>query len=197
MSDRRHPEPEGRAPLISDATAGAVARVVRAAASNWIEKGVAPMLLIEQVVGSRLEPDLSERLHELEHRGAVDLVMIPAADVARRRLRVTTRGGADVAIALPRDQHLFDGAVLLVEPDRAIVVRVDEQRWLRLQPRAIADAIELGYHAGNLHWRVRFEGEALLVALEAPMDDYLARLGTLVTDRRVVPSLVTQAGTSS
>ena len=89
-----------------------------------------------------------------------------------------------------------DGAVLLVEPDRAIVVRVDEERWLRLQPRAIADAIELGYHAGNLHWRVRFEGEALLVALEAPMDDYLARLGTLVSERRVVPSLVTQTGTS-
>jgi urease accessory protein len=160
-------------------------------------EGVAPMLLIEQVVGSRLEPDLSERLHALEHRGAVDLVTIAAADVARRRLRVTTQGGADVAIALPRDQHLFDGAVLLVEPDRAIVVRVDEERWLRLQPRAIADAIELGYHAGNLHWRVRFEGEALLVALEAPMDDYLARLGTLVADRRVVPSLVTQTGSSS
>jgi urease accessory protein len=58
-----------------------------------------------------------------------------------------------------------------------------------LQPRAIADAIELGYHAGNLHWRVRFAGEALLVALEAPMDDYLARLSDLVRDRRIIPSL--------
>src|SRR5258708_40304763 len=128
------------------------------------------MLLIEQVVGSRLEPDLSERIHALEHRGAVDLVTIAAADVARRRLRVTTQGGADVAIALPRDQHLFDGAVLLVEPDRAIVVRVDEERWLRLQPRAIADAIELGYHAGNLHWRVGVVGGALRVALAAPRE---------------------------
>ncbi len=155
------------------------------------------MLLIEHVLGSRLEPDLSERIHELEHRGAVDLLTVPAADVARRRLRVTTRGGADVAIALPRDQQLFDGAVLLIEPDRAIVVRVDEERWLRLQPRAIADAIELGYHAGNLHWRVRFEGEALLVALEAPMDDYLARLGALVAERRVIPSMVTLAGAAS
>src|SRR5260370_3655662 len=116
-------------------------------------EGVWSMLLIERVLGSRLEPAFSTRIHELEHRGAIDLLMVPAADVARRRLRVTTRGGADVAIALPRDQHLFDGAVLLVEPDRAIVVRVDEERWLRLQPRAIADAIELGYHAGNLHWR--------------------------------------------
>jgi urease accessory protein len=148
------------------------------------------MLLIEHVLGSRLEPALSEQIHELEHQDAVDLLTVPAADVARRRLRATTRKGMDVAIALPRDQRLFDGAVLLLEPQRAIVVRVKEQQWLRLQPRSIADALELGYHAGNLHWRVRFEGESLLVALEAPPDDYLARLGTLVSDRRVVSSLV-------
>jgi urease accessory protein len=148
------------------------------------------MLLIEHVLGSRLEPALSEQIHELEHQDAVDLLTVPAADVARRRLRATTRNGTDVAIALPRDQRLFDGAVLLLEPQRAIVVRVKEQQWLRLQPRSIADALELGYHAGNLHWRVRFEGESLLVALEAPPDDYLARLGTLVSDRRVVSSLV-------
>jgi urease accessory protein len=90
---------------------------------------------------------------------------------------------------LPRDQRLFDGAVLVLAPDRAVVVRVAQERWLRLQPRAIADAIELGYHAGNLHWRVRFAGEALLVALEAPMDDYLARLSGLIRDRRVISSL--------
>ncbi len=146
------------------------------------------MLLIERVLGSRLEPSLAERIHHLEHHGAVDILMVASADVPRRRLRATTRGGADVAIALPRDQQLFDGAVLLLEPERAIVVRVAEERWLRLQPRSIADAIELGYHAGNLHWRVRFEGETLLVALEAPIDDYLARLGALVADRRVLAS---------
>jgi urease accessory protein len=150
------------------------------------------MLLIERVLGSRLDSALSERLHELEHRGAVDLLTVPAADMARRRLRATTREGADVAIALPRDQRLFDGAVLLLELDRAIIVRVAEPHWLRLQPRAIADAIELGYLAGNLHCRIRFEGEALLVALEAPVDDYLARFGALIAERRVMPSIVSQ-----
>jgi urease accessory protein len=147
------------------------------------------MLRIEQVLGSRLDPALAERIHRLEHQGAVDLLTVPIADVSRRRLRATTQGGTEIAIALPRDQRLFDGAVLVLEPDRAVVVRVAEERWLRLQPRGIADAIELGYHAGNLHWRVRFAGEALLVAMEAPMDEYLARLGDLVRERRVIPSL--------
>lgn len=147
------------------------------------------MVRIEQVLGSRLDPALAEQIHELEHRGAVDLLTVPVADVSRHRLRATTHGGTEVAIALPRDQRLFDGAVLVLERDRAVVVRVAQERWLRLQPRAIADAIELGYHAGNLHWRVRFAGEALLVALEAPMDDYLTRLAGLIRDRRVIFSL--------
>ena len=147
------------------------------------------MLRIEHVLGSRLDPALAERIHQLEHRGAVDLLTVPAADVSRHRLRATTQGGTEVAIALPRDQRLFDGAVLVLEPDHAVVVRLAQERWLRLQPRAIADAIELGYQAGNLHWRVRLAGEALLVALEAPVDDYLARLSGLIRDRRVISSL--------
>jgi urease accessory protein len=147
------------------------------------------MLRIEQVLGSRLDPALAEQLHELEHQGAVDFLMVPMADVARHRFRATTQGGMEVAIALPRDQRLFDGAVLVLEADRAVVVRVAQERWLRLQPRAIADAIELGYHAGNLHWRIRFAGEALMIAMEAPMDEYLARLGALIRDRRVISSL--------
>lgn len=152
------------------------------------------MLRIEQVLGSRLDAALAERIHELEHLGSVDLLTVPVADVSRHRFRAITRGGTEVTIALPRDQRLFDGAVLVLEPDHAIVVRVAQERWLRLQPRAIADAIELGYHAGNLHWRVRFAGEALLVALEAPMDDYLARLSDLIRDRRIISSLADADG---
>lgn len=143
------------------------------------------MLRIEQVIGSRAEPDIAAKLHDLESRGAVDALALSPADMARRRLRAQTRGGTDVAIALPRTQSLFDGAVLLLESGRAIVVRADAQRWLRLTPRAITDAVELGYQAGNLRWRVRFAGESLLVALEAPAADYLARIDPMVAERRV------------
>jgi urease accessory protein len=137
------------------------------------------------VLGSRLEPELSEALHRLEHRGAIDIVQVPVADLARRRLLITTQGGEELAIALPRQEKLFDGAVLLLDDDRAIVVRAASERWLRLEPRSISDAVELGYHVGNLHWRVRFGGEVLLVALEGRPEDYTARLESLITSRRV------------
>jgi urease accessory protein len=143
------------------------------------------MRRIDRVLGSRLEPEFSEELHRLEHRGAIDIVNVPVADLARRRLLITTRGGEELAIALPRHQKLFDGAVLLLDGDRAIVVRAASERWLRLEPRSISDAVELGYHVGNLHWRVRFGGEVLLVAMEGRPEDYTARLENLITSRRV------------
>ena len=147
------------------------------------------MRMIQQVLGSRLDAGLAERLHHLDHHGAVDILHVAQADTARRRLRATTQGGEEVALALPRDQSLFDGAVLLLEADRAIVARVGAERWLRLQPATAADALELGYHAGNLHWRVRFSEGALLVALEAPAQDYLVRLGALIAEGRVAHSI--------
>src|SRR5450755_3248611 len=143
------------------------------------------MLRIDRVLGSRLETAFSEAIHSLEHRGAVDVVNIPVADLDRRRLLATTRGGEELAIALPRHQKLFDGAVLLLDEARAIVVRAARERWLRLEPRSISDAVELGYCVGNLHWRVRFGGEVLLVALEGRPEDYTARLENLISSRRV------------
>ncbi|MFD1331890.1 urease accessory protein UreE [Methylopila musalis] len=149
------------------------------------------MLHIDRVVGDRAEPALHRRLHHLEHHDAVDEIVIPRADMDRRRLRVTTPKGEDVAIALPRDQKLFDGAVLFLDEERAIVVRAEVERWLRLQPSSIAEGIELGYHAGNLHWRVRFEGESLLIALEGPAETYYARLDNLFAGRRIRSTLLT------
>ena len=148
------------------------------------------MLRIDRVLGSRLESEYSEEIHRLEHRGAVDLVNIPVADLARRRLLATTRGGEELAIALPRHQKLFDGAILLIDGERAIVVRAATERWMRLEPRSIGDAIELGYHAGNLHWRVRFQGEVLVVALEGRPEDYTARLGEMISARRIGVSIL-------
>jgi urease accessory protein len=148
------------------------------------------MLRVDHVLGSSGEPALSEKLHRLEHRGAVDVVNVSATDLARRRLLTTTRGGEELAIALPRHEKLFDGAVLLLERDRAIVVRAATERWLRLEPRSIADAVELGYHVGNLHWRVRFGGEVLLVALEGRPEDYIARIENLVSARRVAVTIL-------
>jgi urease accessory protein len=132
-------------------------------------------IVIESIIGARHEPVLAGRLHDIGHHGAVEVLVVEPIDLPRRRFHAHTDRGTACFVALPRSTPLFDGAVVHLDDHRAIVVQVGEQRWLRLAPAANA-ALELGYLAGNLHWRVRFEGDCLLVALEGPRETYLARL---------------------
>ena len=147
-------------------------------------------LNIHHVLGSRLEPSFSGKIHRLELHNAVDEVRLSAAAFEQRDLRVTTRSGQELAIALPRHEKLFDGAVLRLDDDGAIVVREAGRRCLRLQPRSISDAIELGYHIGNLGWPVRFEGDVLFVAMQGRAENYVVRLGELIWSRRVGISML-------
>ncbi len=148
------------------------------------------MLRIGYIIGSRLEPAFSEKLQLLQNRNAVDEVNLAPDDLDQQELSATTRGGQELMISLPRHQRLFDGAVLMLDDSSAIVARAAGQRWLRLAPRSIGDAIELGYHVGNLGWRVRFEGEVLLIAIEGRPENYMVRLGELFWSRRVGMSVL-------
>lgn len=140
---------------------------------------------LDRVLGVTTDPEIAERLHRLEHEGRVERIELDHQDMARHRLRARTDRGRDCVIALPRAERLCNGAVLALDDDRAIVVRMREQRWLSLLPRDPAAAIELGYLAGNMHWRVHFDGPRLKIALEGPEEGYLARLAPLLDDQRV------------
>jgi len=141
---------------------------------------------ITRILGHCDDPRMAAHLHKLAHDGAIEYLHIAPPDIGRHRFRAVTDCGTECAIALPRDQHLGDGCVLLLETDRAIVLRLGQQRWLRLRPLDSAAALELGFHAGNLHWKVRFEAGDLLVAQDGPLENYLARLAPLLDAARVL-----------
>jgi urease accessory protein len=143
------------------------------------------MLRLDSIVAAATDAAVAERLHHLEHDGKVEYIVLAGEDTARRRLHVTTDRGTECAIVLARTDRLSNGAVLLLESDRAIVVRLKEAEWLALQPRDAAAALELGYFAGNMHWPVRFDGTALRVALHGPVQSYLERLDHLFKDGRI------------
>jgi len=64
-------------------------------------------------------------------------------------------------------------------------VRVTTAPWLRAEARDRSTLLELGYLAGNLHWKVRFEGDVLWVAVDGDPAPYRARLQHLLAGRRV------------
>lgn len=140
------------------------------------------MELYTAILGPADGPKFRAALHRLEHAEAVDWLILPRADLPRRRLRATSEGGRSVAIALPREEKLYDGAVLRLDDEAALVVKVEAEDWLRLRPAGAAAALRIGYHAGNLHWRVRFDGTDLMVALEGPEERYRDRLVDLLAE---------------
>jgi urease accessory protein len=149
------------------------------------KKMASEVLRIEGIIGEAADPALHDALHALEHAGRLEYVTLGADDMLRRRLRVTTDRGSECAIALAREDKLFDGAVLVLEDDRAVVVRAEETSWLVVAPADIAAAIELGYCSGNMHWRVAFAGPVLRIAMNGAKVDYLARLAPLIDAGRV------------
>ncbi|MFK7867611.1 MAG: urease accessory protein UreE [Roseobacter sp.] len=139
------------------------------------------MNVISDIIGPADQEGIRDRLHRLDHAHAVDHLRLSRTDLARRRFRGITDAGREIAIALPRDQQLFDGAVLAIDETAALVVRVETEEWLRFVVHGAATALKLGYFAGNLHWRVRFEGAVLLIAVETEERVYLDRLEPMLT----------------
>ncbi len=136
------------------------------------------VIVIDAIVGSQDDPLLAERQHDISHHGVVETLFVEPVDLPRRRFHSHTDRGTACFVSLPRSASLFDGAIIHLTEERAIVLRVGQQTWLRLRPHE-SGAMELGYLAGNLHWKVRFEDGCLLVALDRPVEDYLARLADL------------------
>ncbi|MBT4888197.1 MAG: urease accessory protein UreE [Rhodospirillales bacterium] len=142
------------------------------------------MMTLTDIIGFTTDENISGRLHDLSHSNDVEYIVLERENTLRKRLRVTGDKGTDCAIALSRDQKLEDGCVLHLDDNRAIVLRMAQEHWLSVKPADSAAAVELGYFAGNLHWRVRFDGDIMLIAIEGPIDFYLGRLQPYLDDGR-------------
>ena len=150
------------------------------------------MLRLHGLAGHERDAALHDRLHDLEQAGVVEQVFIDEGERGRRRFRLTSDRGSDCAISLDREEALTDGAVLLAEPDRAVLVRIGAPRLWRLRPATTAAAVRLGWSAGALHWRVRFDGDDLVIVLDGNVGDYRARIADLLAARGVTE--VTEGG---
>lgn len=133
-------------------------------------------LVLTEVMGRVADQPWHDRAHEAEAAGRLETVRISRGDAARRRMRLSTDRGRDVALALPRDAVLGDGSVVYAAADLMIIVRVDGGPRLRLVPADAVSALRLGYFCGNLHWKVDFSGDAIEVHMDGPEEAFRARL---------------------
>lgn len=134
------------------------------------------LVRLNEIVGDATDSEIARALHDLGHRNAVEYLILDENDMARRRLRTHTDRGTECAIALPRDQRLYNGSVLELTEARAIVVRLDALPTLVVRAPDRAGTLRLGFLAGHLHWRVQFEDDCIRVSMDGPREGYLQRL---------------------
>lgn len=126
---------------------------------------------IDQVLGNRREDaSLADRLDTHERQGALERVVIAAAQRKKSRLRVETDAGTDLGLVL--DRPLRAGDVLALDAERAIVVEFEPEEAVVIDlpdptPQTLAAAVELGHRIGNQHWDLTVTDGAIYVPVAA------------------------------
>ena len=117
------------------------------------------MILVERSLGNLSNPIW----HDRAHRTRMDPLVLEQWEAPKNRLRKTSEGGIELAISLPRSEHLQNGDVLHYDEARNVMVvarialkevLVIELEGLEtLTPTEILRAsFELGHGLGNQHW---------------------------------------------
>jgi len=133
--------------------------------------GVA-MILVERSLGNLSNPIW----HDRAHRTRMDPLVLEQWEAPKNRLRKTSEGGIELAISLPRSEHLQNGDVLHYDEARNVMVvarialkevLVIELEGLEtLTPTEILRAsFELGHGLGNQHWPAVIKGSTVYVPL--------------------------------
>ncbi len=130
------------------------------------------MILIENILGNRHDADWSLRLQAL----TPDTLALDQWEAQKNRLRKKTAAGVEVAIALPRQNHLQNGDVLFFDEatGQAIVaaITLKDVLVIELEGTAVLPAelvartcFELGHALGNQHWPAVVKGTRVYVPL--------------------------------
>lgn len=134
-----------------------------------------------RIVGHHSDEGLHDILHEMDRAGRVVHLQVPSAELGRRRFKAVDQHGVEYGVALGRDEQLRGGSVLFLSEDRAVVVDALATEQLLLRATTTEGGIQLGWHAGHLHWRVRMEEDHVTVLLDAPRQDYLDRIADWIS----------------
>lgn len=130
------------------------------------------MILVEKTLGNLSDP----HWRDIAGRGRVDALALEHFEAPRSRLRKATEGGLEIAVSLPRSEHLHDGDVLHHDAAQNLVVvaRIPLKEVLVITLDGIAAlpaeellrvCFELGHGLGNQHWPAVVKGTTVYVPL--------------------------------
>lgn len=109
---------------------------------------------------------------------AKDFVELNYHDRCRPRQIVSTAGGRELALALPRGTVLTDGVVLHRDQEVVVTVVAKPEQVVRIQPEDNRELCVVAHHLGNWHRSLEALTDGnVLTEVDAPLEDWLKKHG--------------------
>lgn len=148
------------------------------------------MILVEKILGNIKDTVW----HDRSHHAVVDYLALEQWEAPKSRLRKASEGGVELAISLPRTEHLHDGDVLHYDEEHKIIVVarialkevmvIELQSLEELAPQEILRiCFELGHGLGNQHWPAVIKGTTVYVPLSVDQKVMASVMRTHAFDR--------------
>jgi urease accessory protein len=108
---------------------------------------------------------------------AIDRVALDAEERARRRMVLTTEGGASLLIDLPNGTVLRDGDGLVLDDGGVVAVMAKPEPLIEVRAPDARALARIAWHVGNRHTEVQVIDGALRLRPDHVLEDMLRGLG--------------------
>ncbi len=105
---------------------------------------------------------------------AVDTVRLDCHDRQRRRRVMTTDGGRDVLLDLPRPMQMREGDGLLLDDGGVVRIVALPEKLLEIHAHDDGELARIAWHLGNRHLPVQFVGDRLRIRDDHVIEEMVA-----------------------
>ena len=133
------------------------------------------MITIDKVVGNiKKDQKLREKYDDFCSRNLRETVKITRSESSRVRMRKVSDKGTDVALILPQGAQLRDGDIIILEPDKLIIIEIEPENVAMVeieknieQDHITEVLVTVGHTIGNLHRPIKLEGNKIYFPIQA------------------------------
>jgi urease accessory protein len=108
---------------------------------------------------------------------AVDTVLIDFDRRHRRRIQLTTEGGAELLLDLPQAVRLRDGDGLVLDGGGVVLVQARAEPLLDIHAHDAAGLVRIAWHLGNRHLPVQLLGSHIRIRADHVIAEMVRGLG--------------------
>lgn len=128
-------------------------------------------MIAEEIIGNILQIDAERKKKHMER------VYLENSELVERVQHVQTDQGKEIDIRLKNPIDLQYGDILYEDAERMIIVDVNNEDILAIQPRTLQEMGDIAHQLGNRHLPAHFNDQEMIVQYDDVIENLLKELG--------------------